>query len=322
MRDVRLGKTDLSVSAIAFGTWAFGGEWGAVDVDAATATVHRALELGVTFFDTAQAYGFGMSERILADALWSVARREDVVVATKGGLRKEGDRLVRDSSAAWLRQGVEDSLRALRTDYIDLYQLHWPDPRTSAAETGAALANLIVADKIRHVGVSNYSPEQIDDLARFVEIETVQPPYHLFRREIEAEILPYCAAHDLGVLVYGPMAHGLLSGVMSPQTTFDADDWRSHSSDFTGETFAANLAVVGELRAFAADAGMSLPTLAVAWTLANPTVDVAIIGATRPGYLDDTTAAADVKLEDADLREINRIMASAVPVKGPSPEGM
>ncbi|HEV3352612.1 MAG TPA: aldo/keto reductase [Acidimicrobiales bacterium] len=322
MREVRLGKTNLSVSAIAFGTWAFGGEWGAVDVDAATATIHRALELGVTFFDTAQAYGFGQAERILGDALRSSARREDVKIATKGGLRKDGDRLVRDTSPAWLREGVEDSLRSLHTDYIDVYQLHWPDLGTPAAETGAALAALLAEGKIRHVGVSNYSPDQIDELARFVDVETLQPPYHLFRREIEAEILPYCAAHDMGVLVYGPMAHGLLSGTMSTDTTFSPDDWRSHSSDFTGQTFAANLAVVAQLKTFAADRGISLPTLAVAWALANPAVDVAIVGATKPAYLDDSTAAADVKLEADDLSEIERIMAPAVPVKGPSPEGM
>jgi aryl-alcohol dehydrogenase-like predicted oxidoreductase len=322
MRHVRLGRTDLQVSPIAFGTWAFGGEWGAVDVDAATATIDRALELGITFFDTAQAYGFGESERILADALWARVPREDVVVATKGGLRRDGERLVRDTSAGWLCQGVEESLRNLRTEYIDLYQLHWPDPRTPAAETGAALTELLLDGKIRHVGVSNYSPAQMDDLRRFVDVEALQPPYHLFRRQIEAEILPYCSEHDIGVLVYGPMAHGLLSGTMSPQTTFVTDDWRSHSPDFTGETFAANLGVVDELKAFATDRGISLPTLAVAWALAQPAVDAAIVGATRPEYLDDTTAAADVKLEDEDLWQIDRIMASAVPVRGPSPEGM
>jgi aryl-alcohol dehydrogenase-like predicted oxidoreductase len=249
-------------------------------------------------------------------------QREDVVVATKGGLRKERDHLVRDTSPGWLREGVEESLRSLRTEYIDLYQLHWPDPRTPAAETGAALSDLVAQGKIRHVGVSNYSPAQIDDLRTFVDVQSVQPPYHLFRRGIESEVLPYCAEHDIGVLVYGPLAHGLLSGTMSLQTTFEPDDWRSHSSDFAGETFAANLAVVAELEAFAAERAISLPTLAVAWTLAQPAVDVAIVGATRPEFLVDTTDAADVKLEDEDLSQIDRIMASAVPVRGPSPEGM
>jgi aryl-alcohol dehydrogenase-like predicted oxidoreductase len=322
MHDVRLGRTDLRVSTVAFGTWAFGGEWGAVDADAATATIGRAVEHGITLFDTAQAYGFGQSERILGDALWARLRREDAVIATKGGLRRQGDRLVRDTSAAWLRQGVEESLCNLGTDYIDLYQLHWPDPRTPVADTGAALAELVAEGKLRHVGVSNYSPAEMDDLRTFVAVETLQPPYHLFRREIEAKVLPYCAEHDIGVLVYGPLAHGLLGGRMSPQTTFGPDDWRSHSPDFGGDAFAANLAVVAELEAVAADRGISLPTLAVAWTLAHPAVDVAIVGARRPTHLADSVAAADVKLEGEDLREIDRIMASAVPVSGPSPEGM
>jgi aryl-alcohol dehydrogenase-like predicted oxidoreductase len=322
MHDVRLGRTDLQVSTVALGTWAFGGEWGAVDVDAATATIDRAVEDGITLFDTAHAYGFGQAERILAGALWARLDREDAVIATKGGLRRQGDRLVRDTSAASLRQGVEDSLRNLRTDHIDLYQLHWPDPRTPAGDTGAALAQLVADGKLRHVGVSNYSPAQMNDLRSFVEVETLQPPYHLFRRGIEDEVLPYCAEHDIGVLVYGPLAHGLLSGRMSPQTTFGPDDWRSHSTDFRGHPFAVNLAVVTELEAFAADRGISLPTLAVAWTLAHPAVDVAIVGARRPTHLDDSVVAADVKLEDEDLREMDRIMASAAPVEGPSPEGM
>ncbi len=155
MRYVRLGKTDLQVSAIAFGTWSFGGEWGSFDAHQASNTVARALDLGITFFDTAQAYGFGASERLLADALWPEVGRDRVVVATKGGLRKEGETLRRDASAHWLREGVEASLRNLRTDYIDLYQVHWPDPETPAEETGRVLADLVREGKIRHAGVSN-----------------------------------------------------------------------------------------------------------------------------------------------------------------------
>jgi aryl-alcohol dehydrogenase-like predicted oxidoreductase len=167
MRYVRLGKTDLEVSAIAFGTWSFGGDWGGFDADEAKKTVGRALEGGITFFDTAQAYGFGASERLLADALWSRVERDRVVVATKGGLRKDGNTLHRDASARSLREGVEASLRDLRTDYIDLYQVHWPDPKTPAEETGRVLADLVREGKIRHAGVSNYSPRQMTDLARY-----------------------------------------------------------------------------------------------------------------------------------------------------------
>jgi hypothetical protein len=322
MHDVRLGKSDLRVSAVAFGTWSFGGEWGSVDRAAAVQTVDRALELGINFFDTAQGYGFGVAERLLADALWPRANREDVVVATKGGLRRDGDRLLRDDSAAWLRQGVDDSLRNLGTDYIDLYQIHWPDLHTPAAETGEALAGLVETGKIRHVGVSNYSAEQMDELSHFVAVETDQAPYHLFRRDIEENVLPYCEHEDTGVIVYGALAHGLLTGTMNGGTTFAADDWRSKSSDFNGQTFTANLAVVDRLKAFAADRGISLPQLAIAWTLANPAVDVALVGARHPDHLDKSVAAADVKLADDDLAAITRIVADGMPVRGPSPEGM
>jgi aryl-alcohol dehydrogenase-like predicted oxidoreductase len=322
MRDTRLGTTELNVSRLCLGTWAFGGEWGPVDGHRATETVHHALDLGITFFDSAQAYGFGMAERLLADALWTRADREDVVIATKGGLRRDGTRLVRDASASWLRQGVESSLRELRTDYVDLYQVHWPDPATPAAETGDVLAQLVEEGKVRHVGVSNYSTDQVEELGRFVDVETLQPPYHLFRREIEQAVLPYCADHDMGVLVYGPLAHGLLGGSMTVATTFAPDDWRASSADFRGDGFARNLAVVEQLRAFAAERGMSLVELAVAFTLAHPAVDVAIVGAQRPSDLDGTVGATDVKLSDADLAEIDAIMAPAIPVHGPTPDGM
>src|SRR5919197_4061777 len=152
MRYVRLGKTNLEVSRVAFGTWAFGGEWGTFDAGEAKGAIHRAIDLGITLFDTAQAYGFGESERLLADALWERVSRDEVKVATKGGLRKQGSELLRDASARWLREGVESSLRALRTDHIDLYQVHWPDLRTPPEETAAALEDLVQQGKIRHAG--------------------------------------------------------------------------------------------------------------------------------------------------------------------------
>jgi aryl-alcohol dehydrogenase-like predicted oxidoreductase len=322
MRRVRLGQTNLEVSRIAFGTWAFGGDWGAADLQDAKDSIHRALELDINLFDTAQGYGFGAAEQVLGEALREWARREDVVIATKGGLRMEGDRLLRDASRRWLREGVESSLRSLGTDYIDLYQIHWPDLHTPPEETAAALEELIAEGKIRHAGVSNYDVQQMEALGRTGRVETLQPPYHLFRREIEDAILPYAAEHDIGVLVYGPMAHGLLAGRMTPSTTFQPDDWRSKSPDFTGETFARNLAVVERLKGFADQRGISLPQLAVAWTLAHPAVHVAIVGAHRPPQLDGTAPAADVELSAADLEQIDAIFADAVPVWGPHPEGM
>jgi aryl-alcohol dehydrogenase-like predicted oxidoreductase len=322
VRHVRLGQTDLQVSAIAFGTWAFGGDWGAADLQDSKDAIHRALELGINLFDTAQGYGFGAAEQLLADALRGRTRREDVVIATKGGLRMDGDRLLRDASRRWLREGVESSLRNLGTDYIDLYQVHWPDLLTPPEETAAALDELVKEGKVRHAGVSNFDADQMQALGRFGRVETLQPPYHLFRRDIEQTILPYAAEHDIGVLAYGPLAHGLLSGRLTESTSFDVEDWRSKSPDFTGETFRKNLAVVERLKKMAQGRDISLPQLAVAWTLANPAVQVAIVGARRPSQLDGTASAIDVELSGADLQEIDAILGDAVPVWGPHPEGM
>jgi aryl-alcohol dehydrogenase-like predicted oxidoreductase len=307
---------------VGFGTWAFGGDWGPADLRESKAGIGRALELGINLFDTAQGYGFGVSEQVLGEALKEKARREDVVIATKGGLRMDGDQLVRDASRRWLRAGVESSLRNLGTDYIDLYQVHWPDPHTPPEETAGALEELVREGKIRHAGVSNYDVDQLREQGASGRVETLQPPYNLFRRDIEESVLPYAAAHDIGVLVYGPLGHGLLTGRMAEATEFDDGDWRSKSPDFTGEPFRRNLAVVERLNGLARDRDLGLPQLAVAWTLANPAVHVAIVGARRPAQLDGTASAADIELSAGDLREIDEVLADASPLEGPHPEGM
>jgi aryl-alcohol dehydrogenase-like predicted oxidoreductase len=324
MRTVMLGATGLEVTPLAYGTWQFGGDWGPVDEQAARAAIGRARSLGINFFDTAQAYGFGRSERLLGQALAADLRsaRDSVVIATKGGLRMDGENLVRDASPAWLRKGAEASLDELGTDYIDLYQVHWPDPHTPISETAAALAELIREGLIRHVGVSNYTTAQIERFAAVLPVETIQPPYHLFRRDIEADLLPYAAAHSIGVLAYGPLAHGLLGGAITGATTFAAGDWRAHSPAFTGDGFARNLQVVAALRAFADRRGATIAQLAVAWALAHPAVQVAIVGARTPAHLAESLGALDLTLSHADLAEIGHIMAAAVPVGGPNPEGM
>jgi aryl-alcohol dehydrogenase-like predicted oxidoreductase len=324
MDKITLGRSGLKVSPICFGTWELGGEWGSFDEKAATAAIRRARDLGINFFDTAQGYGFGASERLLGAALADDLRsnRDEVVVATKGGLRREGDRLVRDASRAWLRMGVDASLDALGVDTIDLYQVHWPDPNTPFAETADALAELVWEGKIRHVGVSNFDADQMERFANDGTLEVLQPPYHMFRRAIEDTVLPYCRANDIGVLVYGPLAHGLLTGAMRASTAFAADDWRSKSPDFAGETFRRNLEVVDDLKQFAADHGVSLAVLALAWALANPAVDAAIVGTSNPAHLTDTVNAVDARLSPEDLAEIDRILAGSAPVRGPSPEGM
>ena len=324
MDKVILGRSGLKVSPICFGTWELGGEWGVYDDKAATAAIHRARELGINFFDTAQGYGFGESEQVLGRALADELRshREEVVVATKGGLRQHAGRLVRDASRDWLRAGVDASLQALNVDVIDLYQVHWPDPSTPFAETAEALAELVETGKLRHVGVSNFDPQQMAAFAEHGPLETLQPPYDMFRRAIENAELPYCSANDIGVLVYGPLAHGLLTGGMRHSTVFSADDWRSHSPDFLGKTFDQNLAVVDRLKALAEDRNVSLPAMAVAWALANPAVDAAIVGTRNPEHLQDIVGAVDVALTAADRQAIDGILADSTPMQGPAPEGM
>jgi aryl-alcohol dehydrogenase-like predicted oxidoreductase len=324
MQTTRLGMTDLQVSRLAFGTWQLGGEWGRFDERDAIAAIQHARKLGIDLFDTAQAYGFGASERLLGRALRDELdhRRDDVVLATKGGLRMTPDGMVRDSSAAWLRSGVEQSLRALGVEHIDLYQVHWPDPDVSFAETAGALQQLVDEGKIRHVGVSNYSVAQMAQFARTRPVETLQPAYHLFRREIEADVAPYAVEHDIGVLVYGPLAHGLLTGTMDEQTTFAAGDWRRQSPLFQGETFRRNLRIVRELERWAVERGHTVSQLAIAWTLAHPAVDVAIVGARRASHIADSVGAVDVELTGDDLAQLDQIMAGAVTVAGPSPESV
>ena len=323
MKRIRLGRTDLDVSRVCFGTWQFGGDWGSLDEQENVAAMHRALELGINFFDTAQAYGFGASEQLVQRAVGDElrSRRDEIVIATKNGLRMTDDALVRDSSRDWLRQGVEDSLGHLGVDHIDLYQVHWPDPDTPFEETAGALSELVEEGKIRHAGVSNFAAGEMATLERATAVETLQPPYHLFRREIEDEVLPYCREHDVGVLVYGPLAHGLLSGRFDRDTERDEDDWRASSELFSSENYERNLSVVEELGSFAQERGLTVAQLAVAWTLAQPGVHVAIVGARRPDHIEGTAPAADVELSDDDLARVDSIMEGAVSVAGPTPEG-
>jgi aryl-alcohol dehydrogenase-like predicted oxidoreductase len=324
MHYTRFGQTSLSVSRICFGTWQAGGDWGHVDRAQITGAIRAARAAGIDFFDTAQAYGFGASEQLLGEALADDIRhrRNEIVIATKGGLRLDGTQLLRDASPQWLRRGVESSLKALGTDYIDLYQVHWPDPKTPLAETAAALDALVREGKIRYVGASNFDVAQIAEFCKTRKLDALQPPYHLFRRDAEREILPYCKKRGIGVLAYGPLAHGLLSGTMTASTTFEPSDWRSASPLFHGEAFQTNLAVVEELKRFAAQKSISVAQLAIAWVLANPAVDVAIVGVRNPKHVEELAAASNIELSPDDLRAIDVVMARAIPVGGPSPEAM
>jgi aryl-alcohol dehydrogenase-like predicted oxidoreductase len=324
MQYTQLGERGPKVSRIAFGNWSAGGDWGGVDRAGAMAAMRAALDLGITFFDTARAYGFGAAEELLGEALRPeiTSARESIVIATKGGLRDQGGLPARDSSPAALRRDLEASLRSLGVDYVDLYQVHWPDPATPIADTARALDEFVREGKVRYVGVSNYDARQMTAFQQVRPIDALQPPYHLFRRDIEQSILPFAQEHGIGVLVYGPMAHGLLSGRMTETTTFAPDDWRSKSETFAGDAFRRNLGIVRRLEAFASERGTTVAQLAIAWTLANPAVDVAIVGARNPEQIRQTAPAADIQLSPQDLARIEQIVRDEIPVGGPAPEKM
>jgi hypothetical protein len=218
---------------------------------------------------------------------------------------------------------VDASLQALGTEYIDLFQVHWLDPSTPFEQPAEALAKLIVDGKIRHVGVSNFDVGQMEAFSATLAVETLQPPYHLFRRDIEADVLLYTGANDIGVLVYGPLAHGLLGGSLVPDTQFVTEDWRSKSPMFQGASYERNLRAVAQLRQLATDElGITLAQLAIAWTLANPAVHVAIVGTRDPNHVDEALTAAEIDLDDEVMQRINQIMIGAAPVTGPSPESV
>jgi aryl-alcohol dehydrogenase-like predicted oxidoreductase len=323
MKYTTLGRSGLEVSRIAFGTWQVSGEWGSYDADQAQEAIRHAHELGVTFFDTAQAYGFGQSEEVLANALRSELdrNRDGIVIATKGGINPGTDR-PRDSSREYLRSGVEASLQAMKIDHIDLYQIHWPDEQTPFEDAAGYLQELVDEGKIRHVGVSNFDQDQMAAFDRRRPVETLQPPYHLFRRHIEDGVLPYAREHDIGTLVYSPLGSGLLTGAMTTETTFEDDDWRASASAFTGDKFRQNLEVVERLKSFASDKGCEVSQLAIAWVLAQDGIDVAIVGARSSKNIERSLAAVDVELTSDDLTEIERITADGVQVTGASPEGV
>ena len=323
MKYTTLGRTGLEVSRIAFGTWQVSGEWGSYDTDEAQQAIRHARELGVNFFDTAQAYGFGTSEEILADALRSELDRDrdSLVIATKGGINPGTDR-PRDSSRAYLRSGVEDSLRAMKLDHIDLYQIHWPDEQTPFEDAAGHLQEMVDEGKLRHVGVSNFDEKQMAAFETRRPVETLQPPYHLFRRGIEDDVLPWVREHDVGTLVYSPLGSGLLTGTMDENTTFEDSDWRAQASAFQGEKFRTNLGVVEKLREIASGKGCEVSQLAIAWVLAQDGIDVAIVGARSSKNIERSLAAVDVELSADDLAAITRASDEGVQVSGASPEGV
>ncbi|KPV41556.1 general stress protein [Thiohalorhabdus denitrificans] len=307
--------TDIEASRIGLGTWAIGGwMWGGTDEEESIRTIHAALEQGITLVDTAPVYGFGRSEEIVGKALEQWGRREELVVATKVGLEWDDQENVRrNATPARIRQEVDDSLRRLRTDYIDLYQVHWPDPLVAPEETAEALNGLLEAGKIRAIGVSNFSPEQMDAFRRKAPLHTNQPPYNLFERQIEADVLPYCREQGIGLVTYGALCRGLLSGKMGPDTTFAGDDLRNVDPKFQAPRYEQYLTAVEGLDRFAQDNyGVGVLELAVRWLLDRPGVTTALWGGRRPDQHRRLAGVLGWSLDDAAVQEIDAILDATI----------
>lgn len=308
---LRIPGIDTPVSRIGLGTWAIGGwMWGGTDEARSIETIRGAVHGGINLIDTAPVYGFGRSEEIVGKALEGI--RDQAVIATKVALEWPNEEVRRNASAARIRQEVEDSLRRLRTDRIDLYQVHWPDPQVPHEETARELERLRQEGKILAIGVSNYSPEQLEAFRQFANLSTVQPPYNLFERAIEADVLPYAQRHGLVVLAYGALCRGLLSGRMNAQTQFDGDDLRQGDPKFQAPRFAQYLAAVEALTAFARERhGKSVLALSARWILdQGPTI--ALWGARKPEQLQGLDDAFGWRLSAEDLAAIDAILAEHV----------
>ena len=308
MEQIAIGKSKLMTSRIGLGTWAMGGwMWGGTDEAQSIETIRSAIDHGVTLIDTAPVYGFGRSEEIVGKALEGSLRHK-VTIATKLGLAWKDGVVYRDSRPARVRQEIEDSLRRRRTDVSDLYQVHWPDFETPIAETARTMEDLRREGKIRTIGVSNFSPTQMRMFGADVQLDAVQPPYNLFERAIEADVLPYAVGAGLAILSYGALCRGLLSGRMTLETKFNGDDLRKIDPKFQGKRFRQYLAAVGELKKLATERfGKSVLALAVRWVLDQGTT-IALWGARHPGQLDPITDIEGWHIDAATKHDIDAIL--------------
>ena len=314
MEFVEIPSTSIRASRIALGTWAIGGwMWGGSDETDAIRTIHAALDRGINLIDTAPVYGFGRSEEIVGKALAIGGRRQRAVIATKVGLDWKDGRPFRNARKARIVKEVEDSLRRLQTDVIDLYQVHWPDPGTPIAEVAEAMGALRRAGKIRAVGVSNFSPAQMDEFREVTPLHTAQPPYNLFERAIDQDVLPYCLANKIAVLAYGSLCRGLLSGRMSASSTFAGDDLRKSDPKFLAPRFEQYLAAVEKLDRLAKERfGKRVIHLAARWVLDRNAMNIALWGARRADQLSPISDVVGWTIDSASMAEIDRILRETV----------
>ena len=319
----QLGSSDVKVSAIALGTWAIGGwMWGGTDDDNAVAAINAAIDAGMTSIDTAPMYGFGHSEEVVGKAI--AGRRDQVQLLTKYGMRWDLEQgqfwfktnmpdgkevpIHRCAKAHSIVEECQRSLKRLGTDYIDLYQCHWPDNTTEVEETMKAMEKLLADGKILAAGVSNFTVEEIQACCKVVPLASNQPPYSMLRREIEADMLPHCRDNNIAILAYGPLHQGLLTGKVTMDRTFPDDDQRAKSRYFSGENRRAVLDFLEQIRPIAEAHGASLAQLVVNWTIHRPGITVALVGARNPAQAVENAAAADFQLTDEQIRQIDDLL--------------
>jgi aryl-alcohol dehydrogenase-like predicted oxidoreductase len=315
MQTRQLGKTDMRLTTVGLGTWAMGGPWeygwGPQDDEEAVASILEALDQGINWIDTAPAYGLGHSEELLGRALRQTKHKP--YIATKCGIlwndkREKVVHLKRDS----VRRECHDSLRRLGVERIDLYQMHWPDPEPDIEEAWEEMARLAEEGKIRYIGVSNFSVQQMERVEPIHPISSLQPPYSMLHREAERDLLGYCAQHGIGVIVYSPMQRGLLTGAFSRErlAALAPDDHRRRAPEFQEPQFGATLELVEELKKIARRNGKTVSQLAVSWVLRRSEVTAAIVGARRPGQIAETAPASDWNLGKKDIEEIEKLLAA------------
>jgi len=307
-----LGRGTIEVSRVCLGTWAIGGwMWGGTDVNQAVKTIRTAIDKGITFIDTAPVYGFGKSEKVVGEALKGYVNRSDIVLATKVGLDWKDGKVFRNSTPERIHNEIDDSLRRLQTDYIDLYQVHWPDPNVRFEETAEALAELVQKGKVRTVGVSNYSTSQMDSFMNKAIITSVQPPYNIFERDIETDILPYAKENSMSVLAYGSISRGLLSGKMDKETKFEGDDLRQHDPKFKEPRFSQYLKAVSQLDKLAKENyGKTVLELAVRWVMDSGAIP--LWGARHPDQLADIENVFGWNISDEDMLKIDEIVIECI----------
>jgi aryl-alcohol dehydrogenase-like predicted oxidoreductase len=313
METIDIGGLPVPASRIGLGTWAIGGwMWGGTSAKEAVQTIQSAVDQGINLIDTAPVYGFGRSEELVGRALMTDGRRARTIIATKVGVEWVNGRIYRNSSAERIREEVESSLRRLRTDYIDLYQAHWPDPSVPVEDTAAVLGRLLTEGKIRAIGVSNFSVEQIQRFRTVAPLHTVQPPFNLFERAAEHLIIPYARAQGMTVLAYGALCRGLLTGAITAASTFPSDDLRSVDPKYQQPRFGQYLAAVAALQELARDRyGKSVLALAVRWVLdSGPTI--ALWGARQPRHLLPVAEALGWHLDAETMRTIDRILVATI----------